>query len=185
MFARPRRLDSSGPFQGSSTAVLYAIYHSLLAFIRTLLEISADPNEPVDDGFPPLIAAMSCARDARGTRVGRMSTTSFGCCCRLARTRISAASMTTHRCTWPSPSVIRLAAQILLDGGADPELPTRIDECRTPLEMAEAPGLTVNAAMLARKGKPLRQRMRSGLTLLVDMPGTGELVRRAASSIST
>jgi hypothetical protein len=71
-----------------------------------------------------------------------------------------------------------LAVQILLDGGADPELRTRIDECETPLQMAEAAGLDVIAAMLARKGQPLRQRLRSGLTLLADMPGTGESVRR-------
>ena len=49
-----------------------------------------------------------------------------------------------------------LAVQILLDGGADPELRTRIDECETPLEMAEAAGLADIAAMLARKGQPLR-----------------------------
>src|SRR5579871_7069250 len=45
------------------TCLVYAIYHSPLSFIRTLLEIGADPNAPVDDGFPPLIAALSCARD--------------------------------------------------------------------------------------------------------------------------
>jgi FKBP-type peptidyl-prolyl cis-trans isomerase len=39
-------------------------------------------------------------------------------------------------------------------------------------------GAQVIAEMLARKSKPLRQRLRSGLTLLLDMPGTGELVRR-------
>lgn len=71
-----------------------------------------------------------------------------------------------------------LAVQILLEGGADPELRTRIDECETPFEMAEVAGLPMVAAMLARKGKPLRQRLRSGLTLLADMPGAGELVRR-------
>ena len=47
-----------------------------------------------------------------------------------------------------------LAVQILLDGGADPELRTRIDECETPLEMAEAAGLADIAAMLARRGQP-------------------------------
>jgi hypothetical protein len=71
-----------------------------------------------------------------------------------------------------------LAVQILLDGGADPELRTRIDGCETPLEMAEAAGLADIAAMLARKGQPLRRRLRSGLTLLVDIPGSGDLVRR-------
>ncbi len=41
------------------TCLEYAIYHSPLPFIRTLLEIGADAN-PVDHaGFPPLIAALS------------------------------------------------------------------------------------------------------------------------------
>src|SRR5512134_51521 len=48
------------------SCLVYAIYHSPLAFIRTLLEIGADPNAPVDDGFPPLIAALGCTREAPG-----------------------------------------------------------------------------------------------------------------------
>lgn len=40
----------------------YAIYHSPLPFIRTLLEIGADPNPADHDGFPPLIAALSGSR---------------------------------------------------------------------------------------------------------------------------
>ena len=50
------------------TCLVYAIYHSPLAFIRTLLETGADPNAPVDDGFPPLIAALSGARDVAGAK---------------------------------------------------------------------------------------------------------------------
>src|SRR5512142_2067022 len=46
--------------------LVYAIYHSPLPFIRRLLEIGADPNAPINDGFPPLIAALSCARDVPG-----------------------------------------------------------------------------------------------------------------------
>ena len=71
-----------------------------------------------------------------------------------------------------------LAVQILLDGGADPDLRTRIDDYETPCEMANAAGLDDIAAILARKGQPLRHRLRSGLTLLADVPGTGEPVRR-------
>ena len=48
------------------SCLVYAVYHSPLPFIRTLLEIGADPNAPVDDGFPPLIAALSCGRDEPG-----------------------------------------------------------------------------------------------------------------------
>src|SRR6266851_948076 len=44
--------------------------------------------------------------------------------------------------------------------------------------MATAAGLMAIAEILARKGEPLRQRLRSGLNLLADMPGIGDLVRR-------
>lgn len=48
----------------------YAIYHSPLSFIRTLLEIGADPNPEDHIGFPPLIAALSrsdrASRDVAG-----------------------------------------------------------------------------------------------------------------------
>jgi hypothetical protein len=71
-----------------------------------------------------------------------------------------------------------LAVQILLDGGADPELRTRIDEYETPFEMATAAGLKAIAEILAHKGATLRHRLRSGLNLLTDIPGTGDLVRR-------
>jgi hypothetical protein len=68
--------------------------------------------------------------------------------------------------------------QILLDAGADPDLRTRIDDCETPLDMARAAGLTEIAALLERRGAPLRRRLRSGLTLLSEVTGKGELVRR-------
>jgi ankyrin repeat protein len=71
-----------------------------------------------------------------------------------------------------------LAIQLLLDGGADPDLRTRIDDCATPLEMARAAGLDAIAALLERRGEPLRQRLRSGLLLLADVPGSGEPLRR-------
>jgi hypothetical protein len=71
-----------------------------------------------------------------------------------------------------------LAVQILLDHGADPDLRTRIDEGETPLEMARRAGLVDFAALLERRGQPVRRRLRSGLTLLVDIPGSGGPVRR-------
>src|SRR5215211_3033320 len=134
-----RMPDTIGP------CLVYAVYHSPLAFIRTLLEIGADPNAPVDDGFPPLIAALCCTRETPGAN---------------RRTDVD--------------DVLRL----LLSFGADPDVRTRIDECETPLDMARAAGLADAAAMLARRGRPLRQRLRSGLTLLADVPGLGDPVRR-------
>ena len=40
----------------------YAIYHSPLVFIRTLLELGAEPNYEDHAGFPSLIAALSADR---------------------------------------------------------------------------------------------------------------------------
>jgi hypothetical protein len=167
-----RMPDTIGP------CLVYAIYRSPLAFIRTLLEIGADPNAPVDDGFPPLIAALNCSRDVPGaTRRTDVDDIlllllSFGA--DPNQRGINDYTPLHMAVAGRSP----LAVQILLDGGAEPELATRIDECETPLEMANAAGLTAIAAILARGGQALRQRLRSGLTLLVDIPGAGELVRR-------
>ena len=158
--------------------LVYAIYHSPLAFMRALLEIGADPNAPVDDSFPPLIAALSCGRDVPGAR----RRTDVNDILRLLL-RFGAnpnqRGINDYTALHMAVAVRdALAVQILLDGGADPELRTRIDECETPLEMARAAGLTGIAEMLARKPNRLRQRLRSGLTLLADMPGSGEFVRR-------
>jgi uncharacterized protein len=45
--------------------LIYAIYHSPVAFIRQLLELGANPNIEVDDGFPPTIAAAMSDRPER------------------------------------------------------------------------------------------------------------------------
>ena len=158
--------------------LVYAIYHSPLPFIRTLLEIGADPNAPSDLGFPPLIAALSCSRDAAGSK--RRTDVD-----QILRLLLSFGGDPNQRgINDYTPLHMAVAernasaVQILLQGGADPELRTRIDDCETPFEMAQAAGLEVIAAMLARKGQPLGQRLRSGLTLLEDIPGSGEPVRR-------
>ena len=164
--------DTIGP------CLVYAIYHSPLAFIRTLLEIGADPNAPVEDGFPPLIAALCCTREVPGAN----RRTDVDDILRLLLSFGTDPNQRGINDYTPLHMAVgernAHAVQILLDGGADPELRTRIDECETPLEMAKAAGLTAIAAMLERKGQPIRERLRSGVTLLADIPGTGELVRR-------
>ena len=159
------------------SCLVYAIYHSPLSFIRTLLEIGADPNAPADDGFPPLIAALTCTRDEPG--VNTRSDVD-----EILRLLLSCGTDPNQRgINDYTPLHMAVAernaraVQILLDAGADPELRTRIDEYETPLEMAQAVGLDAISAMLARKGQPLRQRLRSGLTLLVDIPGPGDPIR--------
>jgi hypothetical protein len=158
--------------------LVYAIVHSPLTFIRTLLEMGADPNAPVDDGFPPLIAALCCTRDVPGA----IKRTDVDDILRLLLAHgVDPNQRGINDYTALHMAVAEknlLAVQILLDAGADPELRTRIDDYETPLEMAESAGLPQFAAMLKRKGDPLRQRLRSGLVLLTDIPGTGDEVRR-------
>jgi uncharacterized protein len=163
------------------SCLVYAVYHSPLSFIRTLLEIGADPNAPVDDGFPPLIAALSCTRDAPGAN----RRTDVDDVLRLLLSFGADPNGRGINDYTPLHMAVAernpLGIHILLEAGADPELRTRIDECHTPLDMAIAAGLTDVAAMLARKGRPVRQRLRSGLTLLADVPGLGDPVRRQHS----
>ena len=160
------------------SCLVYAIYHSPIDFIRTLLEVGADPNAPAHDGFPPLIAALSCARAAPGA-------TPRSDVDEIIRLLLSFGADVNQRGIndyTPLHMAVAerhaLAVQTLLDAGADPELRTRIDAYETPLEMAKTAGLGELAALLARKGRPLRRRLRSGLTLLADIAGEGEPVRR-------
>jgi hypothetical protein len=55
----------------SDKTLIDAIYHDPLATIRALLEAGADAKAPVDDGFPPLIAALSCGRAVPGATARR------------------------------------------------------------------------------------------------------------------
>lgn len=163
---------------GIGSPLIYAIYHSPLPFIRRLLEIGADPNLPVSDGFPPLVAALHHAQDVEGT-VKRTDVHEI--LPLLLRFGADPNQRGINDCT-PLHIAVgaqdHLAIQLLLEAGADPELPTRIDDCETPCQMAQRAGLGEIEAMLARRGKPQRRRLRSGLTLLVDIPGNGEPVRR-------
>jgi hypothetical protein len=160
------------------SCLVYAIYLSPLAFIRTLLAIGADPNAPVDDGFPPLIAALTTTRSTPGST----PRTDVDEILRL----LLSSGADPHQRGINDYTALHMAVaernaaavQILLDAGADPDLRTRIDDCETPGEMAAAAGLPDLAAALARKGAPLRRRLRSGLTVLADVPGTGAEVRR-------
>ena len=163
---------------GIGSCLVYAIYHSPLAFIRTLLEIGADPNAPSDDGFPPLIAALSCSRAVPGasprTDVDEIIRLLLSCGADANQRGIN--DYTPLHMAVAERNA--LAVLRLLEHGADADLRTRIDECETPLEMARSAGMNDVAALLERKGQPLRQRLRSGLTLLVDIQGSGESVRR-------
>jgi ankyrin repeat protein len=140
-----RMPDAIGP------CLIYAVYHSPLAFIRTLLEIGADPNIPVDDGFPPLIAALSGTREVPGSP-GRRDV--GGILRLLLEWGAEPAERGINDYTALHMAVGEgnaTAVQLLLDAGADPELRTRIDEYATPLEMAEAAGYADIAEILSRR----------------------------------
>jgi hypothetical protein len=160
------------------SCLVYAIYHSPLAFIRTLLELGADPNAPVDDGFPPLIAALATGRDQPGatTRTDVENVIQLLLAFGADPNQRGINDYTPLHMAVAERNA--LALQRLLEGGADPDLRTRIDDCETPGEMAVAAGLSDLAGQIARRGQPVHKRMRSGLTLLVDIPGSGDPVRR-------
>ncbi|MFJ1256229.1 ankyrin repeat domain-containing protein [Cupriavidus sp. CuC1] len=126
-----------------------AIYHSPLPLIRTLLEIGADPR-PVDHaGFPPLIAALSCslARPGAPARTDVIEVLrlplAFGADpAQRGINDYSALHMAVSVRNFP-------AVKMLLAAGADATSRTRIDDCETPREMAEAMGLSEISQLLA------------------------------------
>ncbi len=127
----------------------YAIYHSPLSFIHTLLEIGAEPDPTDHAGFPPLIAALSCTRSRPGSP-GRPDVVkilkllfSFGADPNQRGVNdFTALHMAVSERNLP-------ALKLLLESGADPRLKTRIDDYETPREMAEKAGLSEFAAVLA------------------------------------
>ena len=139
--------DAIGP------CLIFAIYWSPLSFIRTLLELGADPNAPVDDGFPPLIAALSCGRETPGAN----RRTDVHDVLRL----LLAFGVDPNQRGINDYTPLHLAAgrndadavRILLAHGADPGARTRIDDLSTALEEAER-GECDRAAAVLRAATP-------------------------------
>jgi len=131
------------------SCLVYAIYHSPLPFIRTLLAIGADPNPAVDDGFPPLIAALSCSQPQPGSP-GRSDTLDV---IKLLLTFDADPNQRGINDYTPLHMAVGErhlpAIEVLVDAGADPRLRTRIDNYETPREMAESSGLVELAKLLA------------------------------------
>lgn len=166
--------------QAIGPCLTYAIYHSPFPFIRELLELGADANGPADDGFTPLIAALGMMRGADGSpaRPDALDVV------RLLLAHGADPNLRGINDFTPLHMAVGVnspeAVVALLEAGADPDLPTRIDEHETAEEMAVAAGLPLIAELLRTRGRPPRKRLRSGLFLLLDLPGDGEPVRRQA-----
>jgi len=142
----------NGPMPDTiGSCLVYAIYHSPLAFIRSLLDLGADPDAPVDDGFPPLIAALVTGRQGTPGVTPRHDTNEI---VGLLLARGADPNQRGINDYTPLHMAVAernlTAVMVLLDAGADPDLRTRIDECESPLDMARAAGLEALAAALAR-----------------------------------
>ena len=118
----------------------YAIYHSPISFIRALLDIGADPN-PIDhDGFPPLIAALSCSRPCPGS-AGRPDVLEVMKLLLAFKSDPNQRGINDYTPLHMAVAEGNLAAvELLLGSGADPLLRTRIDDYETAREMAEHAG---------------------------------------------
>ncbi len=122
-------------------------------FIRTLLELGADPNFDDNSGFPPLIAALSAGRVAPGA-TARTDVLEI-----LALLLSFGADPNQRGLNDYTPLHMAVgernlpALRLLLESGADPHLRTRIDDYETPREMAEAASLVQFAALLREHEK--------------------------------
>lgn len=131
---------NTAPDMTIGVPLVYAIYHGPLSLVRELLAAGADPDGSDGDGFPPLIAALTCAEPAPG-----------------AATRSDVREMVEllldHGADIGQRGVndytpLHLAAEqgdlemveLLLGRGADPNQITGIDDMETPLELAERAG---------------------------------------------
>jgi uncharacterized protein len=127
----------------------YAIYHSPLAFIRTLLEIGADPNPADQAGFPPLIAALSCSRSRPGSP-GRPDVLDILKLLLAYGADPNQRGINDYTPLHMAVSESNLPAiALLLAAGSDPHLRTRIDDYETPREMAEKAGFHEITALLS------------------------------------
>jgi ankyrin repeat protein len=120
----------------------YAIYWSPLSFIETLLAIDADPNYPDQGGFPSLMATLATDRPDKYEIL------------RLLLDHGANVQQRGHNDWTPLHYAVARrdlrAVELLLAHGAEPTARTRIDDCSTPLEDAEAIGF-VEAAQAIRK----------------------------------
>ena len=136
----------------------YAIYHSPLPFIRTLLEIGANPNPEHHIGFPPLIAALSCSRPQPGAP-GRPEVAEIIALLLSFGADPDQRGINDYTALHMAVGEENLrAVELLLEAGADPRLRTRIDYCESPREIAEARGFHQMSRLLAAQEARLEGR---------------------------
>ena len=134
-----------GPTGVGEIILEYAIYHSPLACIRTLLEQGADPNYQDHAGFPALIAALSSDRPERYQIVGLL----LGAGADIQERGINDWTPLHYAAATDDVEAIKL----LLAHGADPNARTGIDACATPLEEAQFLGRSEAVRVLRQRAK--------------------------------
>jgi ankyrin repeat protein len=135
--------NGPGPAAVGPIVLEYAIYHSPLAFIRTLLEMGANPNYGDNGGFPSLIAALTCADREDMYEVLDLLLTHGA--------DIQQRGFNDYTpLHWAVAEGNIEAAEYLLARGANPNARTSIDDYATPLEEAETLGLTEVAAAIRK-----------------------------------
>ena len=127
------------------TCLEYAIYWSPLGFIRTLLDLGADPNYEDPAGFPALIAAVSTDRPDKHELVEILLKAGAD----IQRRGVNDYTPLHYAAARDDARLVKL----LLDHGADSAARTNIDDYATALEEAERAG-AANAARVLRELMP-------------------------------
>jgi len=118
-----------GPRGVGDIILEYAIYHSPLSFVRTLLELGADPNYEDPAGFPSLIATISTDRPDQYELVELLLSRGAN----IQQRGVNDYTPLHYAAARNDAKLIEL----LLARGADPNARTRIDEFATPAQEAE------------------------------------------------
>ncbi len=125
----------------------YAIYHSPIAFVRTLLELGANPNYGDNTGFPSLLAALSSQRPETDEILDLLLR--FGA--DVQQRGVNDYTPLHLAAAMNDANLVR----ILLSHGADTNARTRIDDFTTPLEEAEKRS-SLDAVKILRETKERR-----------------------------
>jgi ankyrin repeat protein len=141
--------NSPSPSLAIGNFLEYAIYHSPLPFIRTLLELGADPNYGDHAGFPSIIAALSSQRPEKYQIVEMMLTAGAD----IRQRGVNDYTPLHYAATVNDGK----AVDLLLRHGADPSARTNIDSYTTPLEEAETLGAR-DAARILREFADRKQK---------------------------
>lgn len=120
----------------------YAIYHSPLPFIRTLIELGADSNYRDEGSFPSLLAALSTDREDRHEIIEMLLAAGAD----IQQRGVNDYTPLHYAATRNDAR----AVELLLAKGADPAARTRVDEYTTALQEAERLGYREVAEILRK-----------------------------------